>query len=122
MLVALVPAVQDNLAGPVTQMAYEALRLNLYQDRDNVSQPMLQTVVPQTHELLRARLALYKDGFPDTPVVDTLATSFLIDAQVLACRNRAGEDDNGAVDRRYADVCVPAGRSDDGSSRWPGQG
>ena len=82
MLVALVPAVQDNLAGPVTQMAYEALRLNLQQDRGNVSQPMLQIVVPRTHELLKARLALYKDGFPDTPVVDTLATSFLIDAQV----------------------------------------
>ena len=78
----MVPAVRDNLAGPVTQMAYEALQPNLYQDRNNVTQPMLQTVVSQTHELLRSRLALYKDGFPDTPVADTLATSFLIDAQV----------------------------------------
>lgn len=82
LLTALVPAVQDNLAGPVALAAYDALRLNLMSDRDAVSEPMLQAVVPHIQKLLAARVKLYAEGMPDTPVNDTLATGFLVDTKV----------------------------------------
>lgn len=78
----LVAAIQDNLSGAVSQAAYEALRLNLTQDRTSTTDAMLQVTIPHMQKLLAARLAKYQDGIPDVPVNDTLATSFLVDAQV----------------------------------------
>lgn len=78
----LVAAINDNLSGPVTLAAYEALRLNLTQDRTSITDAMLQVTIPHVQKLLAARLALYQSGIPDVPINDTLATSFLVDAQV----------------------------------------
>ena len=82
LLTGLVSAIQDNLSGPVAQAGYEALRLNLPQDRDSLSDAMLQATIPYMQKLLTARTAIYQDVFPDVPVSDTLATTFLVDSKV----------------------------------------
>jgi hypothetical protein len=82
LLTGLVPAIQDNLSGPVAHAGYDVLRLNLFQDRDAVSDAMLQATVPHIQKLLAQRIAQYKDDIPDVPVNDTLATSFLVDGKV----------------------------------------
>jgi hypothetical protein len=82
LLTGLVSAINDNLSGAVAQAGYEALRLNLTQDRDSLTDPMLQATIPHVQKLLGARLAKYQDDIPDVPVSDTLATGFLVDSKV----------------------------------------
>lgn len=88
LLLALVPAVQRNLTGPLTQEAYEALRLNITNDRNGVTDAMIKAVVPEMQKLLQLRLAAYGQGVPSDPQTDTMATSFLIDTKVWAAQSR----------------------------------
>ena len=85
----LVSAIQDNLSGAVAQAGYEALRLNITQERDSLTEPMLQVTIPYIQKLLGARLAKYQDGIPDVPVDDTLATGFLVDSVVWKAQTPA---------------------------------
>ena len=82
LLKGLVPALKDNLVAPIMQETYEGLRLNLVQDRRSVTPDMIKAVAPVVQDLLAARIAKYETGLPDNPVVDTLATTFLVDADV----------------------------------------
>lgn len=104
----LVAAIEDNLSGPVTQVAYEALRLNLTQDRTSITDAMLQITIPQMQKLLGLRLAKYQDGIPDVPISDTLATSFLVDSQVWKAQSQ---------EQRLATVQLIAGMLTGGSRR-----
>ncbi len=85
----LVSAIQDNLSGAVAQAGYEALRLNITQERESLTEPMLQVTIPHIQKLLAARLAKYQDGIPDVPVEDTLATGFLVDSVVWKAQTPA---------------------------------
>lgn len=81
-LTRLVPAISDNLSGPVVQVAYEAYRLNILVDRRSLSDDMLRAVIPPMQELFGTRLALYAADGPDEPQVDTLASNFLVNGAV----------------------------------------
>ena len=78
----LLPAIKDDLRASITEAAYEALRLNLLNDRTAVTANMIKVVIPTMQDLLEARIALYQTGIPDQPAVDTLATNFLVDGSV----------------------------------------
>lgn len=96
LLKGLVPALKGHLSSPVTQEAYEALRLNIIQDRKNVTPEMIKAVVPVMQDLLAMRIAEYQNGIPDNPLVDTIATTFLSDEDVWreetpAQRTRTGQ-------------------------------
>lgn len=78
----LAEAIADNLSGPIVQEAYDTLSLNIYTGRSSVSPQMIQAVVPEMQELLAGRVALYSQGVPDNPQMDTRATNFLIDSDV----------------------------------------
>ena len=84
LLKGLVPAITDNLSGPITQEAYEALRLNIVTDRNSVTDAMIKAVLPEIQKLLELRLAQYMKDMPNDPQVDTLATNFLVDSKVWA--------------------------------------
>lgn len=67
----LLPAIKDDLRASITEAAYEALRLNLLNDRTAVTANMIKVVIPTMQDLLEARIALYQTGIPDQPAVDT---------------------------------------------------
>lgn len=79
----LVPAIKDNLRGPIAEAAYESLRLNILTERASVTPAMVKAVIPTIQDLLEARIALYQTGMPEAPLVDALGTNFLTDIAVL---------------------------------------
>lgn len=81
-LVAGLPAaIKNNLAAPVVQAAYEALQVD-YLNQKGLTEPVYAAAVAAVQDLLAMRAAQYKNGTPDGPLVDTLATGFLVDISV----------------------------------------
>lgn len=82
LLKGLAPALKGHLSSPIILEAYEALRLNIVQDRKNVTPEMIKAVVPTMQELLALRISEYQNGVPSNPIADTIATTFLVDGDV----------------------------------------
>lgn len=78
----LVPSLKGRLVAEISQSAYDALGLDIVQQRKKLTPEMIKAVIPAMQDLLAARIALYQTGMPDVPIVDTLGTTFLVDRDV----------------------------------------
>lgn len=81
LLPAIVKAVEDHpLSGAIADEAYQALSLNIIENRAAVTAAMVTAVIPYFQDLLAFRIQRYVDGIPDEPAAERLAPSFLTDA------------------------------------------
>jgi hypothetical protein len=82
LLAGMAAAMKNRTAAPLFQEAYDALSLDIIRDRKSVTPEMVKAVLPAMQDVFAIRLNQYKSGLPENPVVDTLATTFLVDGDV----------------------------------------